>query len=514
MAIYVYREGGGVITRANVEFAKRIFYDRLGDEYVYGGTWNPLDTHAGCDCSGEVTDELGACVLGPGMHWDREGLSTESYRYLPLGPNQVGPFSLVHVRAPGDIPADAVVKIALHHEGAGGPDSHMWCEVDGVRMETNGSVGTCTAPVAMTIDNPYANDWWYLPGPIQEGGTPVTQPGENTLFADVSEFQVPVDNSYPYPVLSIRSNDGTYQDHHFFQNYQWCVKAADAGRLTCFIVYFYWRPEWQQAAQTHINMITAAGGPHPKMIAMIDVERGGNPAGDFSDALNGTDDMLVNWLGNPARVIAYGNTGDLSGMWANRREDQLIIAGYGSNPSYPGKIAHQYTDGQISAGGLPTGAAPFGNCDMNSADGVSPAQFAAQCGITTTSGDFLSALTDDEQREMLELLRQQAEYRRISRSPLRHLGEGPVDTCAGFAWSSDGNIHVVLVEILAVTYGDPTAIALLMEVATAVDHPDKYPDRQADALLAKRILGNVSEQHQQAAAAIVQQWLAAEAAAK
>lgn len=505
-----------MIPRDNVELAKRIFNDRLGDAYVYGGTWNPNDLKQGCDCSGEVTDELSACVIGNNMPWDREGLSTESYRYKPLGPNRVGPFDLVHVGSPGDIPADAVVQIALHHGGTGGPDSHMWCQIDGVRMETNGDDGTVTGPHALAIDDPYANDWWYLPGPILENGTNV-QPAEpaNTFFADVSEFQVPVNDAYPYEVLSIRSNDGTHQDRNFFQNYQWCVNACNSGRLKFFIVYFYWRPNWQQTVQMHINMVNAAGGPHPRMISMIDLESGGNPAGDQSAGVDGSYNMLASWLGNPQREIGYGNTGDLNAMWLAKPNGlRLIVAGYGSDPAYAGKIAHQYTDGQVNAGGLPIGAPPFGACDMNVADGLTATQFAAACGVGTTGDDFLMALSDAEQAELLELARQQAEYRRVSKSPLRHLGEGPVDTCAGFAWSADGNIHVVLVERLAVQYGDPTSIALLMEVASAASNPGKYPDRQADAALAKRILGGVSEQNQQAATALVQQWLAAEAAAK
>jgi len=100
-------------------------------------------------------------------------------------------------------------------------------------------------------------------------------------------------------------------------------------------------------------------------------------------------------------------------------------------------------------------------------------------------------LTVEEQRELLELARQQAKYRRVSRSPLRHLGEQEVDTIAGFEWSTDGSVHVLLIERLAVTYGDPGAIAVLKEVASAADQPDKFPDRQADAKLAQRILAKV-----------------------
>ena len=36
-------------------------------------------------------------------------------------------------------------------------------------------------------------------------------PLTDTLYADVSEWQRPVDDSYPYRVIAIRSNDGTYR---------------------------------------------------------------------------------------------------------------------------------------------------------------------------------------------------------------------------------------------------------------------------------------------------------------
>ncbi|BCI81170.1 hypothetical protein MTY66_27950 [Mycolicibacterium sp. TY66] len=52
------------VTRGDVEFAKRIFFDRLGDDYVYGGTWDPNDRGVGCDCSGLVTDVLSAVFNG------------------------------------------------------------------------------------------------------------------------------------------------------------------------------------------------------------------------------------------------------------------------------------------------------------------------------------------------------------------------------------------------------------------------------------------------------------------
>lgn len=158
------------ILRSNIEYAKQLFNDRLGNPYIYGGTWNPDDDSVGADCSGLVTDVLSAVFFGErGMVWNRQGLSTESYRYRPFGPQRVGPFDLVRVAHYSDFPANAPVIINLHHEGQGGPDSHMNCCVDGVYMESNGSVGCCTlGDGAMVMSNPYWNDWWYVPGPIVE----------------------------------------------------------------------------------------------------------------------------------------------------------------------------------------------------------------------------------------------------------------------------------------------------------------------------------------------------------
>lgn len=54
----------------------------------------------------------------------------------------------------------------------------------------------------------------------------------DTLYADISEWQVGVNDTYPYPVLCIRSNDGTYRDRRWVNNYGWCLSNVDSGRLT------------------------------------------------------------------------------------------------------------------------------------------------------------------------------------------------------------------------------------------------------------------------------------------
>ena len=127
------------------------------------------------------------------------------------------------------------------------------------------------------------------------------------------------------------------------------------------------------------------GAPHPRMAVMIDVESWGRQiTGDQSDGINRAYWAIADWLGERRRVIGYGNVGDLNRLWPVKPEGiRLVVAAYGRNPIYPGKVAHQYTDGKGYGNGttLPDGAPPFGNCDMNSADGLDSVQFAAACGI-------------------------------------------------------------------------------------------------------------------------------------
>lgn len=209
----------------------------------------------------------------------------------------------------------------------------------------------------------------------------------DVIYPDVSEFQNPVDDSFTGQFIVIRSNDGTYQDHKFAQNYQWCVNATNSGKIVGFGVYAYWRTNWQATGQTMIDMVNAQGGPHPKMAAMIDLESGGNPGGDQSDGVNKMYWQLAQWLGNPLRVFGYANSGDFFSMWQTRPSGLRVVgAGYGSNPNLPGQIAHQYTDGTYGAGqGLPMGAAPFGNCDMNSADGLDANTLAQALGLAPSA---------------------------------------------------------------------------------------------------------------------------------
>lgn len=193
----------------------------------------------------------------------------------------------------------------------------------------------------------------------------------DTVWSDISEFQVPVTDSYPHQFICIRSNDGTYQDKHFVQNLQWCKSAVDRKKIWGFMVYYFYR-SGSNGAEVLMNRV---GTPHPNMAVMIDVEgAGGQVHGNQSGAINAQYNQLAHWLGNPAKVVGYGNVSDLNGLWPQKPPGiRLVIAAYGSNPGYPGKFAHQFSDN--------TPTPPFGPSDFNSADGMAAADMQKMLGI-------------------------------------------------------------------------------------------------------------------------------------
>lgn len=163
------------LLRSNVEFAKRVFLDRLttdaqkvqdnpdlgpGDEYEYGEQYDPYNFGTGADCSGSAGIFIGAALLGPsGMKWDRL-FTTESFPGPFQGFRQTTQADLLNNYYP--------IKVCIGHHG-GGTESHMHIEIDGVVMESNGDSGTCTAGHgAMTHTDPYWNDWWVFDSPIVE----------------------------------------------------------------------------------------------------------------------------------------------------------------------------------------------------------------------------------------------------------------------------------------------------------------------------------------------------------
>ncbi|QGJ90159.1 lysin A [Mycobacterium phage SheaKeira] len=176
-----------MVTRANVEATKEFIRARLGNPYVYGGALSN-NVRQGTDCS-EVWQTVLEMAHGrwvPGRQ--AEGATTESYRYVKVG--EVGPFGTIAVAHWSHIPKDAAARIAFHHGPGGGANSHMWGELDGMRIESGGSKGLVTGDRALAVESNYATAWAYLPGPI--GGTASlgigsTGPAVITLQAKLNE---------------------------------------------------------------------------------------------------------------------------------------------------------------------------------------------------------------------------------------------------------------------------------------------------------------------------------------
>jgi hypothetical protein len=326
------------VARANVEFAKRILADRVGNDYVYGGNWNPFDTSVGTDCSGLVVDICDAVRNGTAMAWSRHGMSTESWRPIEVG--QTGTiFNTVCVASPADFPPDAVVKIAIHHGPGGGANSHTWCEVDGVRGESNGTDGCVTGNRARSVyDTSYANDWHYIPGPIVEDGTPPAQPAPpaavtTTYGIDISNHQGVMDlaqvkaEGFDFVWAKVSEGD-SYRDPF------WPRTRDDAQRLGLILAGYHYVKTGDPLAQARLFVDQLGDTSIP---AMLDFEAGSGGIDQFwavkaaieslgvTVALSYIPDWYWEQIGKP----------DLSQVPGLIRSEYVGGSGYASN-LYPG----------------------------------------------------------------------------------------------------------------------------------------------------------------------------------
>lgn len=213
------------------------------------------------------------------------------------------------------------------------------------------------------------------------------------VSVDVSEFQVPVNDTYPHRWLSFRVCDGSYLDHNAGANLAWAVYARKIGRLDGFTVYVVYRPGLNAAVLANLDALHVP----TDCVVMIDAETwGGQIIGNQSAGLNDLANKIrARQGGHPERVWGYANRGDYGSMWPTRPSwMRTVIASYGgTEPSFPNKIGWQYTDGQYSVPGLPSSSPPFGKCDHNVFD----------INTTTTASTDSHQLTeDDDMKAFLE----------------------------------------------------------------------------------------------------------------
>lgn len=463
-------------TRHDVENAKNLVRERLGAPYRYGEMFDPYNLRQGTDCSGVWQDVL-ATALGR-LIWGREaeGNTTEAYRYIRVG--EVGPFGTIRVARPQDIPADAVAKLAFHHEGNGGESSHMWGELDGMRIESAGGKGLVTGAQAWPIDHSYANAWAYLPGPITEAAagadvlvraTGMSDDRAAQLIDALAAGLLAAQCTNPKRIAMALAQWG-FESDNFVATEEYASGAAYEGR-------------------TDLGNTQPGDGVRFKGRSWIQITGRNNYAAFSRWAFaNGFVTSATYFVDNPKMLadLQYAGLG-AAWYWTVARPDINALCDAGDLVTVTRRINGGTNGLEDSPEGTPGRRTRY-NRALSLGDQL--------LEITTTGDDFMSALSPDEQREVLTLLRWLAapdtgELRKRfpSRSPLRHLGEGLIDTAVGVGLNDDANDHVVLVKELA-EVGDPGALALLREVAGA--DPVKYPDRQEDRKLAQRILDALS----------------------
>lgn len=221
-----------------------------------------------------------------------------------------------------------------------------------------------------------------------------------TYWADVSQFQRPVDDSYPHRVFSFRTNTGSVKDTRADANLTWALQALADGDLDIVIPYYFFRPG---AANCDLwrEVVTRAGRIDPRIVCMVDVESGSGssqgaiPIRDHSAEINDEIARVRGWLGG-ARVIGYYNPKADPVLWQTRGDVPLVVPHYNGTPgvtyTYPKRFAHQYSD--------KVPCAPFGPCDANYTD-LSIPQLTTLFGITEGE-DTMAVLNQDQANAVAE----------------------------------------------------------------------------------------------------------------
>lgn len=191
-----------------------------------------------------------------------------------------------------------------------------------------------------------------------------------TLGADISEFQVVVNGSYPYPVLGFRADNGNRTDSHAASNWAYCESHPDDIRVA--IPYVVFKPGQRTAIMRRLKNLFGAHCPE-QLVPEIDMESGADFAGpgNHSAEANALATDLAAWTGSQRRVQGYANSPDWQGSWPSRPSWMKRRLAWYSSSAYPppaGFYSVQYYGAlpYPSPPGLPRSCAPFGSyVDMN-----------------------------------------------------------------------------------------------------------------------------------------------------
>lgn len=312
-------------------------------------------------------------------------LPDNRYYYGPLEGDQFSVSGLWH----GDLPA--------YKEGL-----KRWQREAGI-----GESGVWDAATASAARSIQKQNRWPISGFVYEGEwNVVVKDGQNpelelptfplpdpnveqtgVYWADVSQYQPLIDNTYPHRVVSFRSNSGDKEDTKFRENYMRALDMVSLGQLDAIIVYYFFRPG--QANCDLWNQMVRIDNKIPDcVVCMVDVE--GAPDKNGKRTITGNNSFEINdeivrlrkWLGDDRRVIGYHNPNPDPDLWTQKPPGgiNLIVPKYNNDvsktPAYPndgGRVfGHQYSDK------IP--CSPFGPCDANFSN-LKLSQFLDRLGI-------------------------------------------------------------------------------------------------------------------------------------
>jgi hypothetical protein len=210
-----------------------------------------------------------------------------------------------------------------------------------------------------------------------------------TYWADVSQYQRVVDDSYPHRIFCFRTNTGNKKDTAADANLTWALSGLERGRLDIVIAYYFFRPG-QANCDLWRQVVTRNGQIDPRIVCMVDVEGdNGSVRGNNSVEINDEVRRVQGWLGGK-RVIGYLNPNADPGLWPTRPGIPLVVPHYNNAPgqsyAFPDRFAHQYSDR------VP--CPPFGPCDANYTD-LTITQLKTLFGIT--EGEEPMATLDQDQ---------------------------------------------------------------------------------------------------------------------
>lgn len=255
------------------------------------------------------------------------------------------------------------------------------------------------------------------------------------FWADISEFQPPVDKTYPYATLAYRLDTGWRIDNHAKANHATSEKMKSIGARIGYVVFI---PGQTKAILQRLK--NNFGNGDPGIAIMDDMESGKDFAGPGNHSIEANDfhDELAAWTNNDMnRQLGYANAYDWASLWKVRPAGmKRVLADYEATIK-SGYWAQQYVGGGNTPvpSGFPRACRPFGSwVDLNAKKTTVPAMLD-ELGL-----DWLSMATQAQVKALVA-----AELKANNKTLIN-------DLLAAQIKSHDGKVHGQVGHFISETY--------------------------------------------------------------